>query len=436
MTSLRPPRAYSLSQCRSGSSHDSRDDIRELPLTFLSPASSKPDSLKPNSVEPDPPSRRVLFSYQHVLFLCRKSAVSLSSLIRNRTIPEPVDKPVTKPNAQPRSFMSLKIDRLKDKWYGFKTRTSPAAFRCAGYIFFILILIVAASIIIGWYGLTKETIAHQSVTVKPTQTTATGIDYNGYFQPAQTPTRDQLFTLSHRDVTKDPTIPARHLLAKNSDPTTSSEETEDVTVLKTVIVTVTSVITDTAMKTLTTTVFLSTCTTCVTTSSAPTTSGKTETTASQDATAGSVMTGIMYCSFTGRRNIYTLCPLVHTDSPGMLTDTPVAVSSATPRMKNSFSAVRIALLSLWNSLPSLGRVMQGKESGRCSCDCDCGGMKKKLDAAVELVRAQQRLLESQQAVISEHRKGLYVVLETLANMTAARAGEKKKTRDVPLDLNI
>ncbi|KAI0970878.1 hypothetical protein F4678DRAFT_434977 [Xylaria arbuscula] len=430
MTSSRPPRAYSLSQSRSDGLHDSQDDIRELPRTFLSPDSSKPDSLKPNSVQSDSPSHRVLFAYRHVLFLCRKSAVSLSSLIRNKANPEPVDKPVTEPNTQPKSVMSLKLDRLKDKWCGVKNRTSPAAFRCAGYIFLVLVLIVAASMIIGWYGLSKEIIAHQSVTVTPTQMSATVIDYNESFQPGQTPTLDQLLTIYR----EDPTTLAHHLLAKNPDPTATSDETSDVTVVKTVIVTVTSVITDTAMKTLTTTVFLSTCTTCITTSSTPTASGNAETIASQDAAVSSVMTSIMYCSFTGRRNIYTLCPLVHTNSPAMLTDTPVAVSSGTPRMKNSFTAVRIALVSLWNSLPSLGRLMQRQESGRCGCDCT--GMKKKLDAAVDLVRVQQRLLESQQAVINEHRKGLYVVLETLVNATAARAGDKKKTGDVPLDLNI
>ncbi len=102
-------------------------------------------------------------------------------------------------------------------------------------------------------------------------------------------------------------------------------------------------------------------------------------------------------------------------------------------MKNSFSAVRLAVVSLWNSIPALGSVMQARDHGRCACDC--AGTKKKLDAATELIRMQQKLLDSQRTMIHEHRKGLFTVLETLANMTAARVGGKTP-RDTPLDLNI
>ncbi|KAI1427485.1 hypothetical protein F5Y12DRAFT_712021 [Xylaria sp. FL1777] len=427
MASSRSLTPYSLGQSRNGSFHDSRDETRKLPEAFISPNSSKQDSLKLES-----PSRRVLFSYQHVLFLCRKSAISLLSLIRNKTTPEPTSEPVTKSNVQQqRSIMSLKVDRLKDKWHGLKTRTSPSRFRCAGYIFLVVVVIVLGSIIVGWYGLSKDTLAHQTVTLKPPTATPTAIEFHGPFWPTQTPVQGQSYSLAHRDNTTISSIPATHAFAITSQPTAPIEEREDITVARTIIVTVTSVITDMEVKTLTTTVFGSTCTTCITT---PTTGSSADTIDSESSTTtASIMTGIMYCSFTGRRNIYTLCPLVHTNSPAMLTGAPAMVSSATPRMKNSFSAVRLGVLSLWNSIPSLGRVMQANE--REKCDCDCVGLKKKLDAAVDLIRLQQQLLDSQRTMINEHRRGFFVVLETLANMTVERVGEGR-SRNTPLDLNI
>ncbi|KAI0809749.1 hypothetical protein GGR55DRAFT_679581 [Xylaria sp. FL0064] len=428
MAISRPQSPHSTNRRRSNSSPDSQHGTRETPQVFLSPDSSKPDSLNPQSS-----SHRVLFSYQHVLFLCRKSAVSLSSAIKKRTTtPEPVGDPVTKPNAQPKSILSLKLERLKDKWHGFVKRTSPKDFRCAGFLFFIVIIVILACIIAGWYGLSKDTISHhKTATLEPAQTTPTAIDYHESFLPVKTSLQGELPTIiAHKDITKDPAIPTD---ATNSNPATSLDEANDVTAVKTVIVTVTSVITDTALKTLTTTVIISTCTTCMATTTPTTDASADITLDSQNSTTGSVMTGVMYCSFTGRRNIYTLCPLVHTDLPGMLTDTPAAVSSGTPRMKNSFTAIRLAIVSLWNAIPSLGRVMHAESHARCGCDC--GGMKRKLEAAVDIIRMQQRLLESQRVMMGEHRRGMNVILETLANLTAARAGERTP-RDAPLDLNI
>ncbi|TGJ78297.1 hypothetical protein E0Z10_g10467 [Xylaria hypoxylon] len=436
----RTPTPHSLGGRRSNRSRDSQDAIQESPQTLLSPGSSKQDfskqesskqeSLKQDSLKQDSPSRRVLFSYQHVFFICRKSAISLSSLVYKKNSREPVAESVAKPNAQPKSIMSLKLDRLKDKWYDFKTRTSPAIFRCAGYIFLILVLIVVASVIVGWYGLSEDTLSHQAVTAESSATAPMDPEYHESFSPTQTALDGQPYIVAHRDMLQASPATATDPSTNKIVPTTPSEEIENITVVHTVIVTITSVITNTALKTLTTTVILSTCTSCMTT---PTVGTSTDTKDSQTSTAEGVMTGIMYCSFTGRRNIYTLCPLVHTDSPAMLTGTPDMVSSAAPRMKNSFSAVRIAVLSLWNSIPSLGSVIKPGDPG--AYDCNCTGMKKKLDSAMDLIRMQQQLLDSQQSIINEHRKSLFLALETLANITAARIGEKR-ARGAPLDLKI
>ncbi|KAI0541404.1 hypothetical protein GGR58DRAFT_519509 [Xylaria digitata] len=427
----RTPTPNSLGGRCSDTSHNSRSAIQESPQALLSPDSSKQESLKPEPPSPSP-SRRVLFSYQNVFFICRKPVISLSSLVCKKTSPEPNAEPnaepATKPSAQPKSIMSLKLDRLKDKCYGLKTRTSPQAFRCAGFIFLILVLIVLGSVIVGWYGLSEDTTSHQIITASHNTTASIGPDKHESFSPTQTTSNDQPGILAHRDAPQVPPVTATHLSGAAS--TNPLEEIEDVTVVHTIIVTVTSVITNTALKTMTTTVFLSTCTTCATT---PTISSSADTIDSQTPKAGDVMTGVMYCSFTGRRNIYTLCPLVHTDSPAMLTGTPEMVSSAAPRMKNSLSVVRLAIISLWNSMPSLGRVMQLQEPGGYVCNCT--GMKEKLDSAADLIRMQQRLLDSQRSMINEHRKSLFLALETLANITAARISEKTP-RGNPLDLKI
>ncbi|KAI1364536.1 hypothetical protein F5Y08DRAFT_353577 [Xylaria arbuscula] len=458
-TSLRPTLPYSPSR-------DSQDTARPSPKIILTPASSREESLKSETPPKSPPntpsrrSRRVLFSYQHVFYIFRKSTTSLSSLIRQKTTPERKAGSVTMATAQPKSIVSLKLDRLKDKWYSFKRRASPRGCRCAGLIFLVMMLLILGAVVVGWYGLSKDTLAHEIVTIGLPQTTPIPVDHHDPSLPTPTltegpwegpwnvarkgiPYPHSLFFIfesaralsdTPQDITIGPTVPAAHLVAAELKPTTSSEDVESATIVRTIIVTVTTVITDTSLKTLTTTVILSTCTTCNT---LPTTDASTSTTDSKGSTTDSVMTGIMYCSFTGRRNIYTLCPRVHTDSPAMLTDTPAAVSSGTSsKLTNPFSAVRLAAVTLWNSIPSLARVLHQTRDHQDKCACDCASMNKRLETAIHLVRMQQKLLESQRTLISNHRKGLNAVLETLKNMTATRAGERAERTTAPLDLNI
>ncbi|KAI0193775.1 hypothetical protein EV127DRAFT_250082 [Xylaria flabelliformis] len=276
-------------------------------------------------------------------------------------------------------------------------------------------IIVIGSVVVGWYGLSKDTIAHSANTTRPTATAtpvAPVADSHAFVWPTPTASQDELYIRGRRGI-----MPT----------TTASEDPEEITVVHTIIVTITSIITDTTLETLTTTAFISTCTTCVPV-------GASTNTIDLSTPTEDVMTGIMYCSFTGRRNIYTLCPLVHADSPGMLTGAPAVVSSATPRIKNPFSAVRVAVVSLWNSVLSMGSALQS--SNDCGgCHCECAGIKKKLDSAVNLVRIQQELLDSQRDMIDEHRKSLFLALETLANLTATKAGEKGP-REGRLNLQI
>ncbi|KAI0407798.1 hypothetical protein F4802DRAFT_594741 [Xylaria palmicola] len=388
-----------------GSDGTTRGSIRESPQSILSPGASKADIYSP----------QLLFSYHHVLLGSRKSPTPPPYLTEKRAFPDPI----AESTPQPKSIMTLKLDRLKDKWRDLRCRVSPAVFRFAGHIFMVIVLIAVGSVAVGWYGLSKDTPDPDSVATNPMTVTPVPLDYIGTLWRAQSTTYNRLASRVNED-TKQPSLTT----------TTSSRESDEITIVRTVILTVTSVITDTALKTLTTTVFISTCTTSVTTPAIdPSTSAGTAA-----STAGRVMTGIMYCSFTGRRNVYTLCPLVHTDSPGMLSSAPAAaVSSGAPRFRNPLGAVRLAAASLWNSVPGLGKAPPGH--GDDGCGCDCAEMGRRLGSATDLVRLQQQLLDSQRAMIDEHRKGLVLALETLANITAVKVAEDAR-RDASLDLNI
>ncbi|TRX94730.1 hypothetical protein FHL15_004502 [Xylaria flabelliformis] len=354
-------------------------DAFSLYTTYL--LASKEALLSPDSLRPELPSRRLLFAYQHVFLADRKCTLS-PTLVGKKII----SQPVTEPNAQPKSIMALKFDRLKDK------------------------------IRVGWYGLSKDTIAHSAITTRPTATATPVADSHAFVWPTPTASQDELYIRGRETNPPEGIMPT----------TTTFEDPEEITVVHTVIVTITSIITDTTLETLTTTALISKCTTCVPV-------GASTNTIDLSTPTEDVMTGIMYCSFTGRRNIYTLCPLVHADSPGMLTSAPAVVSSATPRIKNPFSVVRVAVVSLWNSVLSMGSALQSNDCG--GCHCECAGIKKKLDSAVNLVRIQQELLDSQRDMIDEHRKSLFLALETLANLTATKAGEKGP-RERQLNLKI
>ncbi|KAI1196430.1 hypothetical protein F5X97DRAFT_207940 [Nemania serpens] len=395
-----------------GSQEAALDARQPSPQALIPPESSKLEI----------PSRRVLS-------VCMQPRVLLPSLTPEKIIRKPLpESAATQPNTQPKSIMSLRLDRLKDKWQGFKVRASPTVFRFAGHVFLGIVLIVFASVIIGWFGMAKDTVSHERAATVPTMTTAATPCYYEALCPKMTsPFYDQLDVRAH----EAPTAPTA---ATPTTTTLPDDELDKVTVVHTVILTVTKVITDTALKTLTTTVLVSTCTTHIT---KPTVGISTDATDTATSTSNRVMTGRMFCSFTGRRNIYTLCPLVHTDSPGMLPSTPAVVSAATHGMKNPFGTVRLKITSLWNSIPGL-KATRGEDRGGGSdrdCDCDCAEMHRKLETAMDIARVQQRIIDHQRAVINEHKEKLATALQALLNVTATaarvRAGEGRE-----LALNI
>ncbi|KAI1159360.1 hypothetical protein F5B18DRAFT_637049 [Nemania serpens] len=408
MGNPRPPTPCLLGRRPSNGSQEAALDARQ---------SSPQTLIPPDHPKSEIPSRRVLS-------VCMQPRVILPSLTPEKIVRKPVPESVTeRPNTQPKSMMALRLARLKDKWQGFKARASPTVFRFAGHVFLGIVLIVFASVIIGWFGMSKDTVTHEGTTAVPTMTAEAIPCYYESLCPTETsPSHDQPDILAHgapTDATPTTTTPPD----ATPKTTTPPDEPDKVTIVRTVILTVTKVITDTALKTLTTTVLVPTCITDITKPTIGISSDTTDTSTSTS-TTNRVMTGRMYCSFTGRRNIYTLCPLVHTDSLGMLPSAPAVASAATHGMKNPLGAVRLKITSLWNSIPGVGRVMRGEDREDREdrdCDCDCFEMKRKLDIALSLVRGQNRLIDHQRGVINQHKENLVIALQALENVTAAAA---------------
>ncbi|KAI0205689.1 hypothetical protein F4808DRAFT_455913 [Astrocystis sublimbata] len=388
-----------------GPNHARRKNIPPLPSPLPPPSFVSFPNFSESEFGSSP---RVLFTYQHVFFSDPKPPTSPPPLARKMV----TFQDQTEPDTQPRSIMASMLVRWREKYR------------------------------VGWVFLIKETIAsmhrgsNDTSAAFPERNDATAFPQVISVPPLMpTGSWGQLYIRDHE--VEDAVHHA-----------TSSEDAEKITIVHTVMVTVTSVLTDTELEMLTTTVFPSTCTTCHTTPMVGA-STSTDTTitdlpgASSTPATDALMTGIMYCSFTGRHNVYTLCPRVHTDAPGMLTGAPAAVSSAS-RAGNPFSMVRVAVVSLWHSVLSMGSVLQTQssqsqpqsqfslsqsysqsQSQHCGkCACDCAGTRQKLESAVNLVRLQQQLLESQRDVIRAHKKSLALALETLANLTAERKAGK------------
>ncbi|KAI1117602.1 hypothetical protein F5Y14DRAFT_465515 [Nemania sp. NC0429] len=425
------PTPCSLGGRHSNDSQKSAPDARQPPPQVLLP----PDDSKSKA-----PSRRVLS-------ICMQPRVLLPSPTPDKTIRKPVLESITEqPSTPPKSIMALRLDRLKDQWQGFKTRASPSVFRFAGHVFLGIVLIAFACVIFGWYGMAKDTASHEKTTTAPTKT---GAVFPGYYQslcPAVTESPYGQYCVLSREVPKHTTSTT----TTTTTTTTRSDEHDEVTTVRTVTVTVTititNVMTHTALKTVTTTELVaSACTTTHTTK--PPIGRSTETTEPSASTTDSVTTSHMYCSFTGRDNIYTPCaPLAHTeDSPSTGTGTgtgmpasapPVKLSSSSSAaaahgMKNPLGTVRLKMASLWNSIPGLGRGEDGNGGGgggssssgggsEPDCDCDCIYMRRELLKATYLTRAQKRLIESQNSMLDWHKEKLEVALQALANMTAAR----------------
>ncbi|CAJ2511233.1 Uu.00g068580.m01.CDS01 [Anthostomella pinea] len=384
--------------------HDLEDAKRDLPQSLL----------LPHSLSTTTTGRRVLFHHHQVLHAPRETCVHHDSS-----------------NSCTSNSMSLKAKRWKDRWHDIKRRSSPVYFPYAGLIFLVIILVAVVTVIVGWFGLTVATIAMKH------------------------PMNSSAGAVSSATTTEWPAPPdiaaggfkKKELEVARTAPPPPPPATE-ITVLHTTVVTdtITELVTETYTTILHTPMSATmaptrtpvpTTTTTARATSTPTTTGD----ASTSSMAGDTMTGRMYCTFADRPNIYTLCPWVHTSQPGMLDATAVPAvafaSGSTSRMRNPFSGLRLAVMSLWNSVPALGRNVHGKErmdegDGGCVCDydCDCADLRRRLHHALDLVRVQQQLLDSQAVMMKEHRRSFAAAVEVIEAMKGSSSSSSEDDDEV------
>ncbi|KAI1433439.1 hypothetical protein GGR50DRAFT_668597 [Xylaria sp. CBS 124048] len=229
------------------------------------------------------------------------------------------------------------LDYVAKPIRGWNDRLASPISPFAGWAMVLMTCIIAGAVFAGVFAMAHLAAKHLAIVPEANETV--GLTEVPFIAPVygQTTTLDTTpFLLDYRTVTD---LAGGPYTTNSATPT---GELESITILHTVVVTVTNVVTDTALKMSTTTVFK-------TTDRASTITGGNPATTSL--ASGDVMTGVMYCSFTGRPGIYTLCPMVHTNSPGMLADTPPMVSSAQRRFTNPFTPLRLAIAFLWNSVP-------------------------------------------------------------------------------------
>ncbi|RYP36076.1 hypothetical protein DL767_003548 [Monosporascus sp. MG133] len=182
--------------------------------------------------------------------------------------------------------------------------------------------------------------------------------------------------------------------------------------------------------------------------------------------------GIRYCSFTGRPDIYTLCAPDQTSSLNAASDTPSSASgmmaaNAFGKLKGLWKfrraahsanpwSIRAAAASLWNSALALGcdvsrvgtanlrwgrgrvvvavteteeayREGMGGEAGNCNCTntAEIADLRNRLDFALDIVRSQQQLLDSQHAIIAQHKESLEEAMKLLGELRRERDHERR-----------
>ncbi|RYP01685.1 hypothetical protein DL764_006148 [Monosporascus ibericus] len=182
--------------------------------------------------------------------------------------------------------------------------------------------------------------------------------------------------------------------------------------------------------------------------------------------------GISYCSFTGRPDIYTLCAPDQTSSSNAASETSSSASGMMAgntfgklkrlwnfrRAAHSASpwSIRAAAASLWNSVLALGgdvgrvgtanlrwdrgrvvvavteteeayREGMGGETGNCNCTnpAEIADLRNRLDFALDIVRSQQQLLDSQHAMIAQHKESLEGAMKLLGELRRERGHERR-----------
>ncbi|KAH9893707.1 hypothetical protein F4778DRAFT_784203 [Xylariomycetidae sp. FL2044] len=186
----------------------------------------------------------------------------------------------------------------------------------------------------------------------------------------------------------------------------------------------------------------------VTTSTTPSSDSESE--------SPSVMTGDMFCPFVDRPKIYTPCPWVHTETPGMVntTDTPALASAAVPKLVNPVSNARSTLAYLYEKVTttmttmtkktklarmkkvSFGRDDHDTATGRPyyyydddDDDDDTAAIRNRVYELSDLVQAQQKLLHERRVLLEEQRQLLADAMEVLARVRETTRVQRRALDD-------
>ncbi|KAI0601788.1 hypothetical protein F4775DRAFT_539218 [Biscogniauxia sp. FL1348] len=415
--------------------HEVEDARRDVPQSLL----------LPYSLGTTTPGRQVLFHHQMVL---RAVAPAPAPTPAPAPPPPAVLVPLKATGVAPeeggeeeeesialKQTATLKVQRWRDRVFFFfsdlKRRMKPASYPFAGFLFMIIVLVAAATVVGklmtalpptslppkserlstylggwdrltvacilgGWYGLSKDTINHQSEPMPdPSITTRTaeppalpGLRLSSHFTPAHGGAPPEMLGAGQLLEEAPPLV-----RAVPEDTTTTTAAAAENVLLATTTTTNTHIVT--------TTILVppqpptSSCTTCEdhddddnsphaspprtstsTSTASPNTSSITAATITSTSTSSTddasrtpattttspelppssvsssdapTMTGVMYCLWPGRPHIYTLCPETHTRAPGMLdptAGTPAGASSggASSALRPPFVIVIIVAL--------------------------------------------------------------------------------------------
>ncbi|KAI0136808.1 hypothetical protein BJ170DRAFT_603294 [Xylariales sp. AK1849] len=144
-----------------------------------------------------------------------------------------------------------------------------------------------------------------------------------------------------------------------------------------------------------------------------------------DADQPDVMTGNMFCLATNRQhNVYTPCPRTHTSQTGMVeaTAVPNAVVESTAKgqeSSNPLALLKNAMVMIRRSVAiHIGALSQAANDAKVVVEGKCyhsharelldenHKLKEGLEYALQVVRMQQELLDSQHRVIEDQRSSI------------------------------
>ncbi|KAI0142489.1 hypothetical protein F4776DRAFT_509498 [Hypoxylon sp. NC0597] len=423
--------------------HNMRDSQRDLPQSLLFP----------HSLDTAAPGRQVLLRHQRVLLAPPTPPPSASEHSDYGTMKRGDEWGDGGESEMPRGRAHSRAERFRQQWVVLKQRVTPDIFPKAWLLFLVIIMIAVGTVMTSWAGLIAETVRHQTPKIigpsssslgmlKPAPPDLQARAFDVALSDSQVPTLmeiESVMTMVTKATTSMPLstpmgeqevsvvapLPSgpSNGLAPETDlfedlittvyitvtplpiPGTSSSSSLDLSADAQHLSSSSSSSSETSSTTSTLFTRASSATSSSSTSPTTLSSSTTYSTSSTAASATVTTTAsqeLMYCPHPGRPDVWTIC------REHVLKD---ATSTAVHRMSNPFSALRLALVSLWSSAPASGRFNQVsiKEN-----TCECHELERKLRAATGVIRLQQQILDDQQKLMESHRSAFAAALDFLA----------------------